>query len=187
MVEPGIDKCGSDVAKRTVLRGRQVGCMLAGRVGAVVTGLAVVRDAGVVEHRRHKGATGHVADAAILGRRHVIRLCVLTRGIDAVMTGVTPGCQNLGTRMVDKCIGETGRVVAHGAITTGVLMDRCIGCLPGADQSNVRKLPVMAGDTVSGDTLVSKTGGCESVNRMTAVTILRRRYVIDRLSVETGS
>ena len=183
MIEPGIRKVRGDMECRTVLCRRQVVDMLACRRYAIMARHTVVCDTGVIENRGHEGTAGHVADVAILRGRHMRRidLGVLTGCINAIMAGVTPGSPHLWAVMVDKRIGKIARVMAHGTITAGVLMNRSIRRCPGTVQANVDKIAVVAGFTAAGYTRVCKIRRRESGDCVTAVAILGRRYVTCRL------
>ena len=122
MIEPGIRKVRGDMACRTVLCRRQVVDMLACRRYAIMAGHTVVCDTGVIEHRGHEGTAGHVADIAILGRRHVIRLGALTDGDEIVMAGITTLAHDVRPAVIHECTDECGRVVADTAIGAGCRM-----------------------------------------------------------------
>lgn len=139
----------------------------------------------MIEYGRCEGTTRDVADVAILRRRHMRRidLGVLTGGIDAVVAGVTPCSPHLGTVMVDKRVGKVGRVMTHGTVTAGVLMNRRVRRRSGIDRpgTKVLEITVVARDTITGNTRVRKSRFIEHGNRVTAVAILGRRYVVCRL------
>ena len=61
--------------------------MHARRAEAIVAGGTIVNDTGMIEHRRRKGATGYVADSAILASDQMWRvdLDVFADGIDSVV------------------------------------------------------------------------------------------------------
>lgn len=61
--------------------------MHAGRPGTVVAGGTVIHDAGMVEYSRRKGATGYMADPAILvgDQMRRVDLGLLADGIGAVV------------------------------------------------------------------------------------------------------
>ena len=124
MIEVGIGKSRGCMAGGAVLVRRDVrGINLrifAGRIDAVMAGRAVARDPGMIKHRRCECATGSVADTAILAGCHVIGFRVLARGIHAVVAAVTPAAYHFRTRMIHEGIGEAARVVASGAVATGV-------------------------------------------------------------------
>ncbi|MAF84188.1 MAG: hypothetical protein CL797_08810 [Chromatiales bacterium] len=101
--------------------------VLAGCVSAIVARLTIIDDAGVIKHRRRKGTAGYVTDIAILVGHDMIGLGVLTGCIDTVMAGIAAGIQNFRAAVVDKRAGKTSRVVANGAISVRVLMNRRIG------------------------------------------------------------
>jgi hypothetical protein len=119
MVEPGIDKGCSYMTYGAVLRRRQVSCVLAGRVGAIVAGLTVIRNTGMVKNCGHEGTAGHVADIAILGCRDVVDPGIFADCVDAVMAGITAFAYNIRPAVIDKPAHKGGRVVADTAIGTG--------------------------------------------------------------------
>ena len=84
----------------------------------------------MAEHRWRKGATGYVADVAILGCCHVrgTGLGVHTGSIDAVVAGITPFTHNFGSSVVDKRIEEINRVMAYGTIPACIAMNGRIRC-----------------------------------------------------------
>ena len=180
MVEPGIDKRGSDMAYGTILRGRQVGTVLAGRGYTIVAGRAVVDDAGVIEYRRDKGSAGHMANVTVLGCRHMIGLRVLTGGVGTIVAGITTLTHDLGSVVIDKGIEETGGVMTDAAIPAGVLMDRRTRITQSTEQHMVRTA-VMAGGTVTGDVLVGKYRGYEAGDCVAIVTVLRSRQMVSCL------
>ena len=89
MIERRARKGGGLVTCGTVLRrpDGDVAGMHARRAEAIVAGGTIVNDAGMIEHRRRKGATGYVADSAILASDQMWRvdLGVLADGIDSVV------------------------------------------------------------------------------------------------------
>jgi hypothetical protein len=93
-----------------------------GRRSTIVAGDTVIHDAGMIEHRRCKGA-GNVADIAILVGRYVIRLRILAGCIGTIVAGITAGGQHSGGVVVDFRVGKVTRVVADTTITGGVLMN----------------------------------------------------------------
>ena len=103
------------------------------------------------------------------------------------MAGVAPGSPHFRAVVVDECIGKIGRVVAHRAITAGVLVNQRVRRRGGTVQTHIRKASVVAGNAVPGDALVRERRRRERGDHVTAVTILVRRDVIRRFSVERGS
>lgn len=181
VIKPGTDERRGDMAQGAILRRRQVARRLAGRGYTVMAGCAIVDNAGMIEHRGHEGAAGNMTDTTILASRHMIRLRVLAGGIDSIVAGVTPGSKNLGTVMVDKRIGKIGRVMTHGTVTAGVLVNWRIRRWPGAVQANIHKIAVMTGGAVAGDTGVRKYRRTEYIHRMAQFTVLCCWQVTGRL------
>lgn len=144
----------------------------------------IIDDTRMIEHRWRKGAAGYMADVAILAGCHMgwIGLGALAGGINTVVTGITPFTHHLGAVVVNKGIEEIGRVMAHGTIPACILMNGCIWCCAGTVNPNVHKIAVVAGDTITGDTHVSKIRGSECIDVVTIVTILARRYMLRRLN-----
>ena len=145
-----------------------------------MAGCAVIHDAGMVEHRWCKSAAGHMAHITVLCCGYMIRPGALAGGIDAVVTGVTPFAGHIGTTVVDKSIEEAARVMAHGAVTTGITVYRGIR-FAYCTQRYMVWTAVMAGDAVSGDSGMRKIRGFEHVRRMTNLAVLQRRQVAGRL------
>lgn len=123
------------------------------RRSTVVTGATVIHDAIMIEYRRSKGTAGYMADIAILGGHHVGRvgLCILAGSIGPIMTGIAPSTSNVRPIVVNECIGKIRRVVAHRAVSAGVLVDGRIRFPEGSDR-NIICTAIMAGGTISGDT-----------------------------------
>lgn len=122
----GIGEGGGVMAFRAVLAtdrnmigiglGRSTGCD-----GSIVTGHTVVDDTRVIEHRRRKGTSGHVTDAAILSCRDVGSGRVnLTGRVGAVVAGIATGGQHGGIAVVDiECGTEAIGVMTTTAIDIG--------------------------------------------------------------------
>ena len=153
---------------------------LSGRSYTVMAGRTVIHYPGMAEHRGHEGTAGHVADVAVLGRRHMIRLRVLAGGIGAVVAGVTALADHIGTTVVDKGVQETARVMAHGAVTTGIAVYRGIR-FTYCTQRDMVRTAVMTGGAVIGDTAVRKYRWCEYIRCMAQFAVLRCWQVTGRL------
>jgi hypothetical protein len=71
------------------------------------------------------------------------------------MAGIAAYGQNGRVVVVDKRVAKISRVMTQGTIGRGYRVRRT-GCLgPGAYGSNSRKVAIVTGDTIAGDTLVS--------------------------------
>jgi hypothetical protein len=127
----------------------------------------------MIEHRRRKGAW-NVTDTAILICYNVVRLGILAGCIRAIVAGIAPITQNIRAGVVDKRIGETGRVMAYGAIRVRVLMNWRNGHPPGTEP-NIIGAAIMARRAITGDTDMAKNRWSERGNCMAVVTILIRR------------
>ena len=91
---------------RRIDLGRGAGC-----IDAVVAGSAVIDDPGMIEYRRCEGATGYVADPAILGRGDVIGLGNLAGCIDAVVAGIAAYGEYGRIAVIDERVGKIGCVM----------------------------------------------------------------------------
>ena len=98
--------------------------ILARCIGPVVARRAVLDDTIVIEHCRRKGTAGYMAHTAILGCGDVIRLGILAGGVDTIVAGIASVADDRRAGMVDERSGEIDRVMAYGAIPTGVLVNR---------------------------------------------------------------
>ena len=154
-----------------------------GRRRAIVAGGTVVNNAGVVEHRGHKGAAGHVTDAAILAGDYVrgIGLCILAGRTDPVVAGVTPFTHHLGAGVIHKRVEEIRRVMAHRTVAGGVQMNGRTGLSSGSER-DIPRTSIVAGGTVIGDAHMQKRRDCrnECSGGMASIAILRGRQVRGR-------
>ena len=152
----------------------------AGSSNTIMTRRAVIHDAGMIEHGRCKGGAGRVTDTAILGRYHVGRIDpgIFTDGGNA-MAGIAPSGQHGWVAVVDKRVGECGRVVAKSTIRGACRVRRRRRLCSGPERN---KAAIVAGDTIIGNTDVSQHR-CwrEAIDIMANVTILCRRQVIEIL------
>jgi len=179
--KPGIGKGSRSMAYRAILGDgdvRRVGFSGgAGCVDTIVAGRTVINDTGMIEYCRCKGSAGHVTDAAILGGYHMgrIDLRIFASGGGTVMAGIATRGQHRGVGMVDIGVGKISRVMAKCAIVSGCGVWGC-GCLPPGTQSS--KAAIVAGSTITGDTLVSQhRGWCKPGHRMAGITILASRHM----------
>ena len=154
VIEPGACKACGRMADGAVLGGwnmRGVGLgSFAGRRIAVVAGRTIVDDAGVIEHRRRKGAAGHMTGAAILAGYDVVGFGIFAGCIGAVVAGNAAVVQNDRAGVIDKRGGETYRVMAHGTVAAGILMNRA-GGLPQRTERNMARTAIVARRTIIGD------------------------------------
>lgn len=149
----------------------------AGCVDTIVTRRAVINDTGMIEYSWCESPAGHVTDTAILGGYHMgrIDLRIFASGGDTVMAGIAACGQHGGVGMVDICVGKISRVMTKSAIVCGRGMWRC-GCLPPGAYSS--KVAIVAGNTITGNTLVSQhRGWCEPGHRMASIAILASRHM----------
>ena len=82
----------------------------------------IIGNTGMIKHRWYKGATGYVADTAILVCWNVTGMLADRTASAAIMTGVTRFTHNVGAAVVDKCTEEISRVMAGSAIFIGCNM-----------------------------------------------------------------
>jgi hypothetical protein len=181
VIERGSREDRGGMAHRAILvrwyvRGVDPG-FFADRSITVMTRGAVIHDAGVVEHRRRKRAAGHVTDSAILRCYHMVRLGGLAGCIGAVVAGLATVTNNARTVMIDKRVGEIGRVVAYGTVPAGVLMNRRISHPQGTEQNKIGAA-VMARRTIISDIDMAEYRRPESGNRVAIVTILIRWQMV---------
>ncbi len=122
-----------------------------------MAGRTVVNDADMTEHGRFKAAASCVTDTAILGGRNVAGVHAFCRArAIGYMTGIAARGQHGWVAVVDERVCKTNRVMAQGTIGRGYRVRRT-GCFgPGAYGSNSRKVAIVTGDTIAGDTLVSQ-------------------------------
>ena len=137
----------------------------------------------MIKHRWHKAAASHMTDVAIFISCHMgwIGPGILTNCINTIVAGITSFTHNVGAIMVDKCTEETSRIMAHGAIPAGITMSCRIRRSSGTSR-NIIQTSIMARNTITGDTRVSKNRGLEYINRVTKVTILVCRQMAYRLN-----
>jgi len=173
VIEPGTGKGRGDMTHGAILRRWKMVLRQAGRGYTIVARRAIIDDTGMIEHRRYKGAAGYVADVAVLICRHMrwIDLGILTGGIDTIVAGITPLTHYCGPGMIYKCTEEAGRVMAHGTIPACVAMNRGIWFSNSPEQLMIQTA-IMTRGAIAGDSRVGKNRGCESSNRVTAVTVL---------------
>ena len=162
VLEPGVGKGSRGMAHRAILGGwNVVGVdlrILAGGGNSIMAGRAVIHDTGMIEHRWFEAAAGHVADPAILGGCNVGRIDLrsFAGSGNTVMAGIAAHSQNRRVGVVDiECGIEIVGVVATAAIGRGCRVLRSGRLGPGPNGSNCCEVPVVAGDTIAGDTLVS--------------------------------
>lgn len=116
----------------------------------------------MVEHGRFEVAARDVADTAILGGRNVIEFVNFSSRwrLKTVMAGIAARGQYRRGIVVDRRVGKIGRIMARHTIGRSdrvrarwaVIQGRCLG--PGSNGSNSRKVAIVAGDTIAGDTFV---------------------------------
>ena len=155
----------------------------AGCIGTVVAGCTVTNDTSMIEHRRHKGATGYVTDTAIF--QSVLVNCVIRRPDyrSSVMTGIAcyTHTRNCRAGVVDKRIEKVSRVVADTAIFQSVLMN-CRIRRPSDVYVYPSIIAIVAGNTIAGDACVQKRCYRRSEpgisHRMADVTILDGRQMV---------
>lgn len=180
VIKPGAGEARGDMAQGAILCCRRVIHRHPCRRCPVVAGRTVVHDPGMAEHRGCKSAAGHVADITVLCCGHMIRPGALAGRIGAVVAGVTPFPDHVGTTVVDESVEEAAGVMAHGTVTTGITVYRGIRFARRTECDMVRTA-VMAGGAVSGDTGVRKNRGAEHIHRMAQFTVLRCWQVAGRL------
>ena len=93
-----------------------------GRSCTIVAGGTVIGNTGMIKHRRYKGATGYVADIAILVCWNVTGMLADRATCTAIMTGLALFTYDIRAGMVDKSIEEVCRVMAGAAIFVSALM-----------------------------------------------------------------
>lgn len=114
---------------------------------------------------------GYVTDAAIFGRWDVTRVFANSATGTAIVTGIAAFAHDFGAIVIDKGVSEISGVMADTAILVG-LMNRCVRLTLGV-QCN--KIPIVARDTVAGDSCVVEYRRCERIGRVAQVAILIRR------------
>ena len=145
-----------------------------------MAGSTVVHDPGMAEDCGHERSAAHVAHATIPGGWYMIRLRVLAGRIGAVVAGVTPFTDHIGTTVIDKSVEEAARVMAHRAVTTGIAVYRGVRFARRTEHDMVRTA-VMTGGTVTGDTGVRKYRWSERIHCMAQFAVLCRWQVAGRL------
>lgn len=180
VIEMRIRECRWRMADRAVLVGWDVRWIDPGilprRIHTVMAGRAIVRDAGVIEHGRRERTTRKMADATILGGHHMVGSGVLSGGVHTVVAGIAPAPDHVGTCVINKGIGEAGRVVANGAITVGIVMN---GTRRHASRTKHRegRTAIVAGRAPVRDTDMIEHRRGEHVAGMADPTILIRRQM----------
>lgn len=148
------------------------------RIDTVMAGRAVVHDPLVIEQRRSECPARNMADSAILTGHHMgrIDLGILAGRIGAVMAGITATTHDIRPGVIHKGIREAGRVVAHRAVTAGVLVDGCRWRSQGAERG-IRCAAAVAGRAVSGNARVGEGRRGEAGNPVAIGAVLRRGQV----------
>lgn len=181
MIKVSVGKRFRRVAHRAIIAGGNVRRVdlgrLAGCINAVVTGGAVVGDTVVIEKRRCEGASGYMADAAILVGHNVIEFGVLTGRINPVMTGIASAARDFGIGMVDESVCKTYGVVAISTISAGVLVNGRLR-LTASAKGDVCRAAIVARRTGSADSHMIKYRWGEQFVRMADITILARGQMI---------
>ena len=120
----------------------------------------IIGNTGMIKHRWYKGATGYVADTAILVCWNVTGMLADRTASAAIMTGVTRFTHNVGAAVVDKCTEEISRVMAGSAIFIGALMQCGIRRTSGTNR-NISRTTIVTRSAITSDIGMSKNRGVE--------------------------
>ena len=146
------------MAHRTILCGRNVGRVgfgiLTGCRYAIVAGCTIIDNTNMIKYRSGKSA-GYVTDIAILIGHNVTDVLAGSATRATIVTGITSFTCNFGPGMIDKSVCEISDVMACTAILDCALMKRRIRRPYGA-RCNIIYITIMARDTITCDTCVSK-------------------------------